>query len=342
MGKTESWALGQGPGGLIRGGPLKIGVIGVGVMGSNHARVLSEMAGVTLVGVVDPDRTQRELVGRNLGCAVFADLDALVESGVEGVTIAAPTHLHHDLALACIARGLHVLVEKPIAPTVEEGRAIVAAARRAGVTLMVGHVERFNPAVESIKRAIKGQDILSIAITRVGPFPPRMSNVGVVIDLAVHDIDLIRWFTDSDIIEVQPQLSSAVAEREDIALLQFRTASGVLAHINTNWLTPFKARNVTVATRGKYVMGDLLTRQVTECFGFQPDGSYSMRHLSVGHAEPLRSELLAFLRAVRSGAAPAVTGEEAVASLEIATRCLATRPTVVTPAQRKGPRAVVG
>ena len=175
----------------------------------------------------------------------------------------------------------------------------------AGVTLMVGHVERFNPAVEAIKEAIRGEDILSIAITRVGPFPPRMSNVGVVIDLAVHDIDLIRWFTDSDIVEVQPQLSSAVAEREDIALLQFRTASGVLAHINTNWLTPFKARNVTVATRGKYVIGDLLTRQVTECFGFQPDGSYSMRHLSVGHAEPLRSELLAFLRAVRTGAAPA-------------------------------------
>jgi predicted dehydrogenase len=160
-----------------------------------------------------------------------------------------------------------------------------------------------------------------------------------VIDLAVHDIDLIRWFTDSDIIEVQPQLSSAVAEREDIALLQFRTASGVLAHINTNWLTPFKARNVTIATRGKYVMGDLLTRQVTECFGFQPDGSYSMRHLSVGYAEPLRSELLAFLRAVRTGATPAVTGEEGVASLEIATRCLEHRSTPV--AQRKGPRAVV-
>jgi UDP-N-acetylglucosamine 3-dehydrogenase len=103
-----------------------------------------------------------------------------------------------------------------------------------------------------------------------------MSNVGVVIDLAVHDIDLIRWFTESDIVEVQPQLSSAIAERGDIALLQFRTASGVLAHINTNWLTPFKARNDTVATRRKYVMGDLLTRQVTECFGFKPDGSYSM------------------------------------------------------------------
>jgi predicted dehydrogenase len=164
----------------------------------------------------------------------------------------------------------------------------------------------------------------------------------VVIDLAVHDIDLICWFTDSEIVEVQPQVSSAVAEREDIALLQFRTASGVLAHINTNWLTPFKARNVTVATRGKYVMGDLLTRQVTECFGFQPDGSYSMRHLSVGHAEPLRSELLAFLRAVRTGAAAAVSGEEGVASHEIATRCLDSRPAVAPSAPRAVPRVVAG
>jgi predicted dehydrogenase len=322
--------------------PLRVGVVGVGVMGSNHARVFAGLPGTELVGVADPDRKQAEFVARTLGCVAFSDVSELIERDVDAITIAAPTHLHRDIALHCISRGIHVLVEKPIASTVEEGREIIAAARRAGVTLMVGHVERFNPAVEAIKDAIRDEAILSIAITRVGPFPPRMSNVGVVIDLAVHDIDLIRWFTDSDIIEVQPQLSSAVAEREDIALLQFRTASGVLAHINTNWLTPFKARNVTVATRGKYVMGDLLTRQVTECFGFQPDGSYSMRHLSVGHAEPLRSELLAFLRAVRSGAAPAVTGEEAVASLEIATRCLATRPTVVAPAQRKGPRAVVG
>jgi predicted dehydrogenase len=329
-------------GGVGRGSPLKVGVVGVGVMGSNHARVLSEMAGVQLVGVVDPERKQREFVARNLGCAEFADLEALLEGGVDAVTIAAPTHLHHDLALTCIAAGVHVMVEKPIAPTVEEGRAIVAAARRAGVTLMVGHVERFNPAVESIKRAIKNQDILSIAITRVGPFPPRMSNVGVVIDLAVHDIDLIRWFTDSEIVEIQPQLSSAVAEREDIALLQFRTASGVLAHINTNWLTPFKARTIHVATRDKYLIGDLLTLQVTECFGFQPDCSYSMRHLSVGYAEPLRAELLAFANAIHSGRTPAVTGEEGVASLEVAIRCLDKRAEPAAAAQRKGPRRVVG
>jgi predicted dehydrogenase len=132
-----------------------------------------------------------------------------------------------------------------------------------------------------------------------------------------------------------------MAEREDIALLQFRTESGVLAHINTNWLTPFKARNVAIATRRKYVMGDLLTRQVTECFGFQSDGSYSMRHLSVGHAEPLRSELMAFLQAVRSGTPPAVTGEEGVASLEIATRCLSHGLTnTATALPRHAPRVV--
>jgi predicted dehydrogenase len=323
------------------GRSLRVGVVGVGVMGSNHARVIAGLPGAELVGVADPDRKQAEFVARTLGCAAVSTVEELLDLGVDAVTIAAPTHLHHGIALTCVARGVHIMVEKPIASSVDEGRDIIAAARRANVALMVGHVERFNPAVEAIKDAIRGEDILSIAITRVGPFPPRMSNVGVVIDLAVHDIDLIRWFTDSDIVEVQPQLSSAVAEREDIALLQFRTASGVLAHINTNWLTPFKARNVTVATRGKYVTGDLLTRQVSECFGFQPDGSYSMRHLSVGHAEPLRSELLAFLRAVRSGAAAAVTGEEGVASLEIATRCLASRP-AAAPAKHRTPRIVAG
>jgi UDP-N-acetylglucosamine 3-dehydrogenase len=323
-------------------GRLRVGVVGVGVMGSNHARVFADLADVALVGVADPDRAQRDFVSRALGCAAFSDIDALLAQGVDALTIAAPTHLHRELALRSIARGVHVLVEKPIAPSVEEGRAIIAAARRARLALMVGHVERFNPTVEAIKEAIRGEDILSIAITRVGPFPPRMSNVGVVIDLAVHDIDLIRWFTESEIAEVQPQLSSAIAEREDIALLQFRTASGVLAHINTNWLTPFKARNVVIATRNKYITGDLLTRQVTECFGFQPDGSYSMRHLSVGHAEPLRAELQAFVAAIRNGKEPAVTGEEGVASLEIAIRCLESRALADLARRRPAPRRLTG
>jgi predicted dehydrogenase len=313
-------------------GPLRVGVIGVGIMGANHARVFAGLPDVQLVAVADPTQAQRDLVTRVLGTPAVETPDELLELDIDAVTIAAPTHLHHEIAQKCIARGLHVLVEKPIASTVEEGREIIGAAKKAGVTLMVGHVERFNPAVKAIKDALVNEDILSVAITRVGPFPPRMSNVGVVIDLAVHDIDLIQYFTDSDIVDVQPQVSSAVAEREDIALLQFRTASGVLAHINTNWLTPFKARTVHVATRKKYLIGDLLTRQVTECFGFQPDGSYSMRHLSVGHDEPLRAELMAFVKSIKDSKTPPVTGEQGVTSLGIAIRCLEGRqPANVVP-----------
>lgn len=305
--------------------PLRVGVTGIGVMGSNHARVLAELPGAELVAVADPDPAQAARVAGFLGCQAVGDHHDLLALGLDAVIVAAPTHLHHPIALDVINAGCSVLVEKPVASTVEQGREIVSLARAKGVTLMIGHVERFNPAVQAVKDAIDGEELLSIAITRVGPFPPRMSNVGVVIDLAVHDIDLIRWFTNSDIVEVQPQTSSAVAEREDIALLQFRTASGVLAHINTNWLTPFKARTVHVATRKKYVIGDLLTRQVTECFDYRPDGSYSMRHLPVAYAEPLRTELTRFLDAVRIGGNPPVSGEEGVASLEIAIACLAER-----------------
>ena len=153
---------------------LRIGVIGAGIMGSNHARVLAGLPGTTLVGIVDPLPAHRARATEFAGCRAFASLDELIAEGVDAVTVAAPTHLHHEIALACIERNIHILVEKPIASSVEEGQDIVAAARRAGVTLMVGHVERFNPAVAAIKQAISGEDILSIAITRVGPFPPRM------------------------------------------------------------------------------------------------------------------------------------------------------------------------
>src|SRR5438105_8908529 len=146
------------------GSALRVGVVGVGVMGSNHARVLAEFPGVELVGIADPEKSHRDFVSGILGCAACEGMDGLLALGVDAVTIAAPTHLHLELALACIRRGIHVLVEKPIASNVEEGRAIVAAAQRAGVTLTIGHVERFNPAVQAIKDAIRGEDILSIAI----------------------------------------------------------------------------------------------------------------------------------------------------------------------------------
>jgi predicted dehydrogenase len=187
---------------------------------------------------------------------------------------------------------------------------------------MVGQVERFNPAVEAVKRAIDGEDVISIQITRVGPFPPRMGEVGVVIDLAVHDIDIIRHLTESEIVEVQPQLARTKADREDTALLQFRLANGTIAHITTNWVTPYKVRTLQVATQNKFVVADLMSRQVTEYFGQQPDGSYSTRGVMSWPAEPLKKELEAFAHAIRTGEPPAVTGEDGLRNLEVALRCL--------------------
>jgi UDP-N-acetylglucosamine 3-dehydrogenase len=126
---------------------LRLGVVGIGVMGSNHARVLAEFPGVKLAVVADPDPAQTDFVGGALGCPTVRDVHELLDRGVDAVSIAAPTHLHREIALTCIKRGVHVMVEKPIASSVEEGRDIIAAARTAGVALMVGHVERFNPAV---------------------------------------------------------------------------------------------------------------------------------------------------------------------------------------------------
>src|SRR5204863_9931542 len=143
---------------------MRVGVIGAGVMGTNHARVLGGLPNITLVGIVDPLPEHRTRAVEHAGCRAFETLDQLIAEGVHAVTIAAPTHLHHEIALACIARGSHVMVEKPMASTTDEGRDIIAAAERARVTLMVGHVERFNPAVQAIKDAIRSEDILSIAI----------------------------------------------------------------------------------------------------------------------------------------------------------------------------------
>src|SRR6201996_2392118 len=132
--------------------PLRVGVIGAGVMGTNHARVLAGLPDTTLVGVVDPLPAHRSRAADLTNCRTFAGIDELLAEGVDAVTIAAPTHLHHEIALACIARNIHILVEKPIASTAGEGHEIGTAASRAGVPLMVGHVERFNPAVAAIKK----------------------------------------------------------------------------------------------------------------------------------------------------------------------------------------------
>ena len=199
---------------------------------------------------------------------------------------------------------------------------MIDAAKANNRVLMVGHVERFNPAVDTVKRAIDGDEIISIQITRVGPFPPRMGEVGVVIDLAVHDIDIIRHLTGSEVVEVQSLLGHTHASREDSALLQFRMANDVIAHITTNWVTPYKTRTLQVATKNRFIVADLITRQVTEYFGQQPDGSYSTRMLNSWPAEPLKKEHEAFVHAIRTGETAAVSGEDGLRNLEVALRCL--------------------
>ena len=302
--------------------PLKVGVAGVGVMGRNHARVLSDIRDFELTAVFDPDAATADGVAGLYGAKAFTTAADFVAAGLDAAVVATPNRHHADLSVALLEAGIHVLVEKPIAATVVDAQRMIDAGKANNRVLMVGQVERFNPAVEAVKRAIAGDEVISIQITRVGPFPPRMGEVGVVIDLAVHDIDIIRHLTDSEITEVQPQLARTRAEREDTALLQFRLANGTIAHITTNWVTPYKVRTLQVATMNKFVVADLITRQVTEYFGQQADGAYQTRAVNSWPAEPLKKELEAFARAIRTGETPAVTGEDGLRNLEVALRCL--------------------
>jgi predicted dehydrogenase len=302
--------------------PLKVGVAGVGVMGRNHARVLSDIREFDLTTIFDMDALTAQGVAEVHEATAVTSAEDFVAAGLDAAVVSTPNRTHADLTVALLEKGVHVLVEKPIAASVADARRMIDAAKANDRVLMVGQVERFNPAVEAVKRAIADEQVISIQITRVGPFPPRMGEVGVVIDLAVHDIDIIRHLTGSEVAEVQPQLARTRAEREDTALLQFRMDNGVIAHITTNWVTPYKVRTLQVATQGKFVVADLMTRQVTEYFGQQPDGSYQTRAVNSWPNEPLKKELESFAHAIRTGTPPAVTGEDGLRNLEVALRCL--------------------
>jgi UDP-N-acetylglucosamine 3-dehydrogenase len=319
----------MGPRGNTRP-PVKVAVVGLGSMGRNHARVYSELANANLVAVVDSDKELRNAIGEQFGAYACPNISELKDLKVEAVSIVTPTDLHVETALECISSKLHVLIEKPVASNAEGGRQIIAAAKEHGVKAMVGHIERYNPALQTLKKTIDNEEIISISITRVGPFPPRMSEVGVLVDLAVHDIDIVRWLTNSDIVDVQSQLASSIAKREDIAMIQFRTSNGTMIQINENWLTPFKKRSVEVATKNKYLSANLITKEVTEYYGHQMDGTYSIRHLSVENQEPLKAELGDFLASIENNQEPSITLEEGVRNVEIAQLCRDAAPVIIS------------
>lgn len=302
--------------------PLRAAVIGIGSMGWNHARILSSMPDVALIGVVDFDKERLSKASESFGCKGYSSVDAVLAERPDFVVVATPNEHHAPVGVQCLKAGAHVLIEKPIAGTVDDALALIAAAKSEKRLLMVGQVERFNPAVQAAKRACAGQRIHSIQITRVGPFPPRMSQIGVVIDLGVHDIDIVRTIAESEIVDVQAQIVSTRGVREDTALLQFRTANDVIAQVNTNWITPFKTRRLEIATESKYIVADLITRQVNEFFDYDETGSFRTRPVFVALVEPLREELISFVTAIRTGAQPAITGEDGLRNLEVALECL--------------------
>ncbi len=302
---------------------IRAGVIGLGAMGKHHTRIYSELSEVELVGVADLNNELASTIAQEYGTKPFTDYKELLRLDLDVVNIAVPTSLHRDVSLAAANAGAHILVEKPIANTARNAFEIIDKCEQKGVKLMVGHIERFNPIIPVIKKRMANVNIISIDITRVGPLPPRIKDVGVVIDLAIHDIDLIRYLTNSEFRRIQSLVTRNLTnDREDVALLSFETANGILCHITANWLTPFKVREISIAAKEKLIKGWLIDQKVSEYERYQEDDSYTIRELAVPYGEPLKLEIEAFLSAIKNDEQSPVTGEDGLKTLEIALQCL--------------------
>jgi predicted dehydrogenase len=306
-------------------------------MGANHARVLAEIPHVDLIAVADPDAARREAVTRGRTIRAYDDYRRmLAEERLNLVTVAVPTAAHVDVGSDVIAAGVSLLVEKPLGATVDEGRRLRDLAAAAGVLLTAGHIERFNPAVIELKRRLQTGElgrVFQVHARRVGPFPDRVRDVGVVLDLAPHDIDVMRFLLESEVTRVHAETEQRInTDREDMLIGTLRFANGVVGVLDVNWLTPTKIRDLSVlGERGMFVV-DYLARELTF---FENDaaprgqsGDWAARHLKgvsegpvhmlkVEKREPLRVELEAFVAAVRDSTLPAVTPDDAIAAIAI-------------------------
>lgn len=242
---------------------LKAGLIGLGVMGSHHARVLNSLNGVELSGIVDPVHVGSPLAG----LMVEASMEALLERGVDYCVVAAPTASHADIALKLAQSGVHALIEKPLALTVPEAIDIAQAFADTGLIGAVGHIERFNPAIRELRRRISDNQIgriLQVATRRQGPFPSRIGDVGVVKDLATHDLDLTMWVTGQQYLSVAAQAAYRTGRpHEDMVSISGALTDGTVVSHVVNWLSPFKERRVTVTGEGGALVADTLTGDLT-------------------------------------------------------------------------------
>ena len=317
--------------------PLRLGLAGLGSMGKNHLRVISSHPETTLAAVADPDAASLEAAVAQTGARGFEDpLAMIAQAELDGVVIAAPTTAHVALALAAIERGLSVLVEKPLAATVEDGLAIVSAARKSKVRVQVGHVERYNPAVLEMGRLLRAgwlSTIYAITSRRAGPFPARIRDVGVTVDLGTHDVDMLSWIAGERPVRVYAETAQRIhAGHEDLTFGLVHFPSGAIGFLDVDWLTPAKRRSlVAVGEEGMFEL-DYLTQKLTFTRsnverpqligGYATTFSGDVAEIQIQNVEPLRAQLDEFVRVLRTGERPYVDGEDGLWAVAIANALL--------------------
>jgi len=314
---------------------MRVAVIGVGSMGFNHLRVYSELEGVEVVGISDVSAERLELLKARFQVPTYSDYRKLIEEQKpDAVSITVPTSEHEQVATFALRAGVHVLVEKPIASTVEEGQRLIDLAQEVDRKLMVGHIIRFNPAIQELKARLEAGElgkIFQIFCRRAGPFPARIRDVGVVVDLAPHDVDIMRFLTGMDPLRVFAETEQRIhTDHEDMLFGLLRFPHGITAALEINWLTPTKIRETLVlGEKGMFRVDDLLQDlyffENSQASGELWAGIKSIRGVSEGkmiryalkRQEPLKAEIEAFLDAVRNDTDVPVSGEDGLKALRL-------------------------
>lgn len=293
---------------------VRVGVVGVGKWGANHVRVFRSLPDVELVGVYDRDQERGEKVARQWDTRLYPSLEALLDE-VEAVSCAVSTPAHCEVGRRVLAAGVHLLLEKPMALDLEGARELIALAQRKGVVLQVGHIERFNPAVQAVAPRITRP--LFIEAHRLAPFRPRSLEVDVILDLMIHDLDLILAWVRSSPRRVEAVGVPVLSREVDIANARIEFENGAVANVTASRISATKLRKIRVFQPDAYFSVDCLSRSVA--WHRKVNGTIVQEHLRVRHdREPLRLELESFLRAVRGEAPPVVGGEEGYRALALA------------------------
>ncbi|MGE0814745.1 MAG: Gfo/Idh/MocA family oxidoreductase [Vicinamibacterales bacterium] len=300
-------------------GPLRMAVVGVGHLGRHHARLLAAMPGVELVAVVDLQEARALEIAAASGTRGLVDWRAL-DGQIDAATIAVPTEAHVAVGLGLVERGVHVLVEKPLARTVAEADALIAAAAARGVRLAVGHTERFNPAVEAARAHL--HEPRFIEAHRLGTFPERSLDIDVVFDLMIHDLDLLLSIVASPVASVEAVGVPVLTPRIDIANVRVRFENGCIANLTASRISRDRVRKIRFFQPQSYLSIDYAAQEVEHwTLAPVPGGRPAILggKLDVARDEPLKRELEDFVGAVRDGRPPAVTGEQGRAALALAT-----------------------